>query len=89
MTSIMPDNLEEIGTFDNDGLDVLSDETIERLKTGPYYVHHVAWDYCGYVWWSDGLYHEEVWVYGRCVARYDSDALEDVVSDTRHDYGRN
>lgn len=30
------------------------------LRSGPYYAQHSAWEFCGYVWFADDIFHEQV-----------------------------
>ena len=51
------------------------------------YAQHSAWDFCGQVWLTDCLWHEEIWVYGVLVEIMTGKSLEDLISDVNDKYG--
>ncbi len=83
-----PSNLEEC-TFSMSNFDHSIDGELEgALRTSRVYAQHAAWDFCGYVWFADGQFHEDVWQY----RRYDGKRGDDVdrvpgVADPRTERG--
>jgi hypothetical protein len=66
----------------DDGLD-------EKLKSGPYYAQHSAWDFCGYIWWDRIMlcFMEEIWQYGNHVDTKSADTLQDMMHLVNSEYG--
>lgn len=70
------------------------DHTIDRdvakeLKAKPAKLcgQHSAWDFCGYVWFENGKWYEEVWVCKAPKAIFTADTLEDLMSEVNSEYG--
>ncbi len=64
----------------DDGLDA-------ALRKEKDYAQHAAWDFCGYVWFEGGLFHEEVWQYHVHVDTLSADTLEELMNVVNDKYG--
>lgn len=57
------------------------------LQDQRYFAHHAAWNFCGYVFHCDGLWHEEVWVYHTLVAIYHSGSIAELIKQVNDNHG--
>jgi hypothetical protein len=71
--------------FDHD----LDTEVAEKLKeqAGEVYAQHAAWNFCGYIWFENETWHEEVWVHGSAVETRSEEKLEDLIDSVNQSYG--
>lgn len=56
-----------------------NEDVIAQVTTGLAYAQHAAWDFCGYVWFSDGVWCESVWVHRKHVATYMAGELRELI----------
>lgn len=77
----------ELGMSNMDGS--IDDGLAEALKqqAGSVYAQHAAWNFCGYVWYENGMFHEEVWVYNAPRTVINADTLQELMSDVNAEYG--
>lgn len=54
--------------------------TIDLVRSGRVYAQHSAWDFCGRVWFADGIWCETVYVFGTPVATYCAPELADLIA---------
>jgi hypothetical protein len=59
----------------------------EELRTGKKYGTHTAWNFCGYVWFQDEKFHEEVWHYNEYQETYSADSLRELMEDVNMEWG--
>jgi hypothetical protein len=57
------------------------------LRSGGTYCQHSAWNFCGYVWFEDDRFHEQVWVHHSLRAEFSADTLADLMRDVNAEYG--
>lgn len=48
---------------------------------------HAAWNFHGKVYFSEGQFHEEVWVYGEHVATISAPSLSELMKEVCEEYG--
>lgn len=48
---------------------------------------HAGWNFCGYVWFAGGRWHEQVWQYGEPVAQLEGDGPLDVIGQANDRFG--
>jgi hypothetical protein len=62
----------------------------EALQSNPNrtYAQHAALNFCGYVWFADGKWHEEVWVYGSEDRTFRHVTLRALIDEVNEVYGR-
>ena len=66
----------------------LDEDTAAFLATNPtYYAQHAAWNFCGYVWFAEDLWHDQVWVYGSPVAVVTDPDLRLLIEAVNMEYG--
>lgn len=77
----------DIGMSNFDGL--IEDGLAEALKLKPAitYAQHSAWNFCGYVWFENGRFVEQVWRYNSPVDELTADTLEDLMEEVNGEYG--
>jgi hypothetical protein len=56
-------------------------------RPGEVYATHPAWDHHGRVWFADGKWHEEVWVYGSPRSVETNESLEELIREVNDRYG--
>ena len=79
LNASLPAHLELCG-YGMCNLDRSIDAELEgALKSGKYYGKHSAWDFNGDVWYQDGKFYEEVWIYRRPYATYCADTLPELM----------
>jgi len=61
----------------------------EALQDSPGEVfgRHASWNFNGRVFFSDGQFHEEVWVYGSPVETVSADTLPELMEEVCYRYG--
>lgn len=74
---------EIMSNFDNE----INREVEKTLKSGSYFAQHSAWDFCGYVWWDDNKFKEEVWFYGAHVCTHVAESLEELKESVNNEHG--
>ena len=70
-------------TFDESVVRALQEDSDASLMGG-----HTAWNYFGHVWCSDGVWHEDVWIYGVSVAILTAPTLSELIAGVLLRYGR-
>lgn len=69
-------------------LDRSIDEGLEqRLRAEPVWGRHAARGFNGRVWFEDGLFHEQVWIYGTPVAYYSAPTLVELAETVSDHHG--
>ena len=82
-----PSNLEEC-TFSMSNFDHSIDGELEgALRTSRVYAQHAAWDFCGYVWFADGQFHEDVWQYNAYTETFTADSLPELMQAVNAEWG--
>jgi hypothetical protein len=59
----------------------------EALKDRPCVGEHTAWDHCGFVWYADGQFHEEVWVYNVAQKVFSAPTLRELMDGVNAEFG--
>lgn len=84
-----PDDFTEIGgnagmsNFDfavNGGIE-------EQLRSEPTWTRYAGWNFNGRVWFADGVFWCQVWVYGTPRATFSADTLHDLMHLVSDQYG--
>lgn len=57
------------------------------LRAGGVYGRHAAWNFNGQVWFADGMFHEEVWVYKEPQGTISAPTLEELMAAVNAKYG--
>jgi hypothetical protein len=67
----------------------IDDGFAEALQAEPALIYgtHAAWNFHGRVWFADGQFHEEVWVYHEIRDRFSAATLEDLMKLVNDEYG--
>jgi hypothetical protein len=78
-----------LGMSNMDG--VIDEGFPEALQAQPGEVcgQHSAMNFCGYVWFADGKFHEEVWMYGSPISTLTADTLPELMNLVNGKYGSN
>jgi len=66
------------------------DEGLEealKAKLAKVYAQHSAWNFCGYVWFENNTFHEQIWRYNSPVAEMEADSLEALMEAVNSEYG--
>lgn len=71
--------------FDNFIEDGLEQKLIEAEGTG--YSGHAAWDFYGHVYYSDGVFKEDVWIYGVKQITMEANSLRELMNNVNDVYG--
>jgi hypothetical protein len=58
-----------------------------RASPGVALAEHSAWNFCGYVWFEDGQFHEQVWRYKQPVAEYSAETLTELMEVVNDEHG--
>lgn len=58
-----------------------------QAQPGKVYGQHSAWNFCGCVYFYDGKFHEEVWVYGSPRKTISADNLRDLMTAACEEFG--
>ncbi len=66
---------------------VIDEGLEEQLRAGEHCAQHSAWDFCGYVWFEDGQFYEEVWRFHQHVATLSADDLRELMEAVNDEYG--
>lgn len=68
---------------------ILDEEVKEQLikNEGKLCAQHAAWNFCGYIWFSDGKFHEEVWEYKSPIDVLEDEDLESLIDEANGRYG--
>ncbi len=69
----------------------IDDGFAEALQAQPAKVfgRHAAWDFNGLVYFYDGEFHEEVWVYGSLIQTISADSLPELMEAVCEKFGYN
>lgn len=69
----------------------IDDNLAQILRDGEdkLFAQHSAWDFCGYVWYSNGIYHEQIWRYKSPIDEIEAETLEDLMEEANSRYGYN
>lgn len=59
----------------------------EALRAGAVFGRHAAWNFNGKVWFQDGLFHEEVWIYGSPVGVRSAESLSELMQLVNDEFG--
>lgn len=83
----LPEKLEEhednYSNFDHE----MPKNAEKLLKAKKLFITHSAYDHCGYMWFEDGQFHQEVWRYKSHITTISGDTLKDVFDDVNDEYG--
>jgi hypothetical protein len=85
-----PDNYEEADdSVYSNAEHTLNDAIAERLRAGPFYASHAAWEFHGVVWFDPvaALWYERVKRYGVVVAHYTGADVIDVIRQANDNHG--
>jgi hypothetical protein len=77
------DDVSGMSNFDhsiNDGFE-------EQLRTGKLWGRHAGWNFNGRVWFADGKFHEEVWVYRVIQKIVSADTLRELMDAVNDEFG--
>ncbi len=90
---VMPDleSMDELdGVYSNCFHEGVDHEVASELKANPgkAYAQHAAYNFCGYVWFSAGQFHEQIWVHRRMVEVLSADEIEELIENANDQYGR-
>ena len=77
----------DVGDLYSNFDDILDEQVKIKLKEEGTIATHAAWDFCGYIWFSEESWFELVMQYKRPVALYKSDDLEELLLNTKENYG--
>jgi hypothetical protein len=56
-------------------------------EPGQVFGRHAGWNFNGRVYFHDGMFHEQVWVYGSPLETISADTLEDLMKKVNQEYG--
>lgn len=73
----------EITNYDHS----ISDGLADQLRSGEFFCYHSALNFQGQVWFEDGLFHEQVWVFHRLRETVSADSLEELMRVVNDAYG--
>jgi hypothetical protein len=67
----------------------IEDGMLEALteNQGKVYGNHCGYNFCGYVYYHDGKFHEEVMRYGIHVGTMSADSLDELMTVVNNEYG--
>lgn len=67
----------------------IDDDCEEQLRANEnkVYCHHAAWNFCGYVWFENGKFHEQVMRYKNIIDELSADSLEELKEEVNSTYG--
>lgn len=71
--------------FDHELVSAVADKL--RENEGKLWAAHPAWDHHGRVWFANGMFHEEVRVYGTIRSVVTSADIMDVIREVNDQYG--
>jgi hypothetical protein len=83
----LPEIFEEIDRSMSNFDHTIDEGFEDALKGGKVFGRHAAWDFNGLVWYQDGKFHEEVWVYRSYRKTYGADTLELLMEGVNRDFG--
>jgi glutathione peroxidase-family protein len=61
--------------------------TILKNNEGKLYAQHAAWNFCGYIWFKDGKWHEQVLRYHIVVNELSDTDIESLIDEANSLYG--
>jgi len=59
----------------------------DALRAGGVFGRHAAWNFNGRVWFSGGLFYEEVWCYGKPIGQHSAATLPELMQVVNDKYG--
>ena len=65
----------------------IDDGLEEKLKSGKFVATHSAWNFCGYVWFQAGKFHEQVWQWNSPREILSADNLQTLMNEVNEKYG--
>lgn len=84
----IPNNLEELPDTVMTNFDHSIDEdTARKLCSSHCFSRHAALNFNGKVWFADGKFHEEVWVYRVPRKTFSADTLRDLMKLVNDEFG--
>lgn len=64
------------------------EETTKMIMENPdNYFDHNAWNFCGYIWFENNKFYEEIWVHRNHRYTLESEDLGDLITEANNDYG--
>ena len=84
------DTMEFLPEIEMSNFDHTIDEGLEEvLRANPArkYAQHSAWDFCGYVWFENGKFFEQVWRYKAPIDELEANDLKELMLETNLLYG--
>ena len=83
----LPDDFDEIelGMSNFDGQ--IDEGFAEALKNKKTFGRHSAWNFNGIVYWLNGKFNTDVWVYGSYCETFCEDTLEELMASVNAKYG--
>lgn len=78
------------GGFDMSNFDHEIDEGMQKhlmSNEGLEYCNHCAMDFCGYVYYQDGVFIEDVFRYGAHIDTITANSLDDLMEKVNNEYG--
>lgn len=85
-----PDNMEKTEDSVYSNIDHKLDKEVKQLlldNPGKLYAQHDAWDFCGYIWFKDGTWYEEIWRYHSLREVIQGPTVEGIIEDAILRYG--
>jgi predicted ester cyclase len=76
---------EVYSNFDHCLNEKVADELVEQ--NGKIVAQHAAWNFCGYIWYENGNFHEQVWQYKKPVAEFKNKNIIDLIDEVNSEYG--
>lgn len=89
MRELLTDSMEDIGHVMSNFDCEIEDWAADKLMADPARVcgGHAGWNFHGRVWFSDGLFHEEVWCYGTPREVISAPTLRELMEAVNNQYG--
>ena len=83
----LPDDFEEIelGMSNCDGS--IDEGFAEALKNKKVFGRYSAWDFNGLVYWLNGKFNTDVWVYGNYRETFSEETLKELMASANAEYG--
>lgn len=84
----IPDTFSNYGKAVVSNSDGIIEESVAKaIKGEPLYAAYPGWNFHGTVWWEDGKWHCEVWVYHSWETTFSRDTLPELVTAVCDSYG--
>jgi hypothetical protein len=58
-----------------------------KVQPGKTYAQHAAWGFCGYVWYQDGQWYEEIWIHNTRKTTRSNEDLRELIEEVNDHYG--